>query len=249
MDFELSSDQQDLAEGIRKLVAGRFPLDTLRRAEAAPNVVDPKAWAELAEAGVFGVRAAEERGGLGLGAAEAVVVLEELGRALVPGPIVPTSLAAAFVDGAVDGGAVVGSARRRTAHGQPTLVEHLGAVTHLVVVDDDRLALLDAAAIAGEPAHRSLDPLTPMWRVDALPGGDVIGDADAARGWRYGEALLGGAVCASASPPPLSTWRWGTPRSERNSVVPSARSRRSSTCVPTCWCGPRWPAPPCTPPP
>ena len=42
---------------------------------------------ELAEAGVFSLCLPERDGGVGLGHAEAVLVFEELGRALVPGPL------------------------------------------------------------------------------------------------------------------------------------------------------------------
>ena len=51
---------------------------------------------------------AEAAGGVGLGLAAAAVVFEELGRALVPGPLVATHLAAGLVDGAADGTVVVG---------------------------------------------------------------------------------------------------------------------------------------------
>jgi len=45
--------------------------------------------------------------------ADVVIVFEELGRALVPGPLVATFLAAGLVPGAEDGCAVVTMAGRR----------------------------------------------------------------------------------------------------------------------------------------
>ncbi|HET7651659.1 MAG TPA: acyl-CoA dehydrogenase family protein, partial [Acidimicrobiales bacterium] len=92
MDFELSDDQQSLQEGVRKLCEGRFPIDVVRAG------FDQGRWAELADAGVFALRLPEAEGGVGLGLAEAVLVFEELGRALVPGPVVGTHLAAGVVD-------------------------------------------------------------------------------------------------------------------------------------------------------
>ena len=86
MDFELSEDEVALADGIRSLCAGRFPLARLRAAEGGDGLVDREAWAELAEAGVFSLQLPEAAGGVGLGMAAAAVVFEELGRALVPGP-------------------------------------------------------------------------------------------------------------------------------------------------------------------
>ena len=76
--------------------------------EGADRVVDASGWPELAEAGVFSLRLAEEAGGVGLGLAAAAVVFEELGRALVPGPLLASHLAAGLVDGAADGTVVVG---------------------------------------------------------------------------------------------------------------------------------------------
>ena len=85
MDFELNADQVALAEGIAKLCAGRMPAERLRGLEAIGGV-DRELWRELADAGVFALRVNDEAGGVGLGMAEAGVVFQELGRALVPGP-------------------------------------------------------------------------------------------------------------------------------------------------------------------
>jgi alkylation response protein AidB-like acyl-CoA dehydrogenase len=48
--------------------------------------------------GWLGLAVPEDRGGEGFGLAELVVVIEELGRALVPGPFVPTALTALAID-------------------------------------------------------------------------------------------------------------------------------------------------------
>jgi len=141
VDFELNSDQIALADGIRRLCDGRFPLERLRIAEGSASAIDDRAWQELADAGVFSLRAVGDEG-LGLGMAEAAVVFEELGRALVPGPLVASHVAATLglVDGAATGKAVVGAARRPSTVKLdavvPVLLDHFGALTELVVVDD-----------------------------------------------------------------------------------------------------------------
>ena len=76
MNLLLSADQEALRDGIRQVCAGRFPMDRVRAG------FDAEVWKELAAAGVFTTRQ------LGLGVADATVVFEELGRALVPGPLV-----------------------------------------------------------------------------------------------------------------------------------------------------------------
>ena len=76
MRFILTDDQIALRDGIRSLCAGRFPMDRVRGGFTL------EMWSELAEAGVFSLP------DLGFGLPEEAVVFEELGRALVPGPLV-----------------------------------------------------------------------------------------------------------------------------------------------------------------
>ena len=201
MDFELSEDEVALADGMRRLCAGRFPLDRVRTAEGEPVVIDGAGWSELADAGVFSLRMPEAAGGLGLPMAAAAVVFEELGRALVPGPILASHLAAGVVEGAGEGKVMVGAvrtARRPAGHGDgaPALivVENLGSLGALVVVDDDSLAVVAPAVLDAAPVTRSLDPLTPLWLVDRLPAGERIGGADEAARWRRDTSVLGGAL-------------------------------------------------------
>lgn len=209
MDFELSDDEVALAEGIRSLCAGRFPLERLRAAEGGDGLVDPEGWAELAEAGVFSLQLPESAGGIGLGMAASAVVFEELGRALMPGPILASHLASyllphlaelpgGLVDGVAEGKVVVGAVRRPPRAGTdsfvPALVEALPSLALLVVVDDDGLAAVDPSELEAVRIERTLDPLTPLWRVDQLPAGRRIGGAADARRWRRDQAVLGGAL-------------------------------------------------------
>jgi alkylation response protein AidB-like acyl-CoA dehydrogenase len=213
VDFELSEDEVALADAIRSLCAGRFPLATLRHAEGGDGALDRAAWGELAEAGVFSLQVPDAAGGVGLGLAAAAVVFEELGRALVPGPLLATHLAAglasrvgvpgaaggaAVLAGAGEGKVVVGAVRRPVVTGTsafvPVLVPHLSSLDVLVVVGDDGLSVVDPAALSAVPIRRPLDPLTPLWRVEGLPAGEAIGGADEAREWRRAQWVLGGAL-------------------------------------------------------
>ncbi|HEY5251741.1 MAG TPA: acyl-CoA dehydrogenase family protein [Acidimicrobiales bacterium] len=203
MDFELSEDEVALAEGIRSLCAGRFPLEKIRSAEDGDGLLDRAGWAELAEAGVFSLQVPEASGGVGLGMAAAAVVFEELGRALVPGPLLATHLAATsgLVDGAADGKVVVGAVSRPAPSGgsgpsalAPTLVGHFSSLGLLLLVGDDGLTAIDPSEIEAVPIARSLDPLTPLWRVDRFPEGRLIGGPEEAGNWRRGQSVLGGAL-------------------------------------------------------
>ena len=57
----------------------------------------PSTWAAMAELGWLGLHVAEEHGGSGFGLPELVVVVEQLGRELAPGPFLPTVIASAVV--------------------------------------------------------------------------------------------------------------------------------------------------------
>ena len=183
MDLELTSDERDLQEGVRKLCEGRFAMEVVRGLEPSGGI-DRGRWRELADAGVFSLRLAESAGGVGLGAREGVLVFEELGRALVPGPLVASSLAAGVVDGDV-----IGSVER---DGQ--VVESLASLDALVVRDDSGLWAVDPSTVAGEAVDRPLDPLTPITRVASLPQGEQVGGPDDAARWRVEGAALTAAL-------------------------------------------------------
>jgi alkylation response protein AidB-like acyl-CoA dehydrogenase len=186
MDFELTDDQTALQEGMRSFCAGRFDIDAVR-ALADQGGVDPDRWRELAEMGVFSLRLPEADGGVGLGWADTVLAFEELGRALVPGPLVWTHLAAGLIDGAADGTTVVGGIERDDPS---RLVEHLGSLGALVVLDEAGVWRVDPAALAGDEIEFLLDPAIPVTRVPGLPAGEQIGDAALAARWRHGGAVL-----------------------------------------------------------
>ncbi|WP_367043024.1 acyl-CoA dehydrogenase family protein [Streptomyces sp. Je 1-332] len=147
MDFQLTEDQRALQGGVRELLDGRFDAAALRAAaDSGTPSLDRALWRELGEAGFFSLRVPEEEGGVGLGLPEAVLVFEEAGRALLPGPLVATFLAAREVTGAAQGATVV-----TTVSGG--LVPWLDEAD---VVHGD---------VSGAVPLRSVDPLTPLHRV------------------------------------------------------------------------------------
>ena len=60
----------------------------------------PPFWSDIADLGWLGLHLPEQYGGSGFGLPELVVVVEEMGRALTPGPFVPTVIASAAIDAA-----------------------------------------------------------------------------------------------------------------------------------------------------
>jgi alkylation response protein AidB-like acyl-CoA dehydrogenase len=190
MDFELTDDQVSLQEGMRAFLDGRFALDVVRDIESAGHI-DRDRWRELGETGVFSITLPEADGGLELGVSEAALVFEELGRALVPGPLVATFLAAPWMDGAATGERIVG----RFEPGTPvSMVEHPADVDALFTLAPDGVRRLEPAAFTTIPVERPVDALTPLGIVDGeVPVGELIADAAVAEA-----ARLVGIVLTSA---------------------------------------------------
>jgi alkylation response protein AidB-like acyl-CoA dehydrogenase len=186
VDLTPSADQRALRAGLRDFLDDNWTPERLRRAADNP-AVDGKDWQALAELGIFGLTLPEAAGGMGLGMADAVIVFEELGRALVPGPLVATFLAA----GHVPDGAVV---TMLDADDPAGVVEHPGSATHVVVTGADGLFLLPADRLTATPAAIPLDPLTPVAQVGSRPLGERIGSAADAARWRLRGAALTAAL-------------------------------------------------------
>ncbi|SBU97703.1 Acyl-CoA dehydrogenase [Streptomyces sp. Ncost-T6T-1] len=163
MDFQLSDDQRALRSGMRDLLGAVFDRDRLRAAVERDGALDRSLWRELGAAGFFALRLPEEAGGVGLGLPEAVLLFEEAGRALLPGPLVATHLAAGLVKGAAEGEAVV------TAVAGDLPVAHLAEADAVLVAGAEPLAgeALRAFVAAARPV-RSMDPLTPLHRAPAV---------------------------------------------------------------------------------
>jgi len=189
MDFRVTEDQEALRDGLRAFCDGRVPVETLRELERKPEI-DRTLWRELAEMGVFSLRVPESDGGVGLGMADAVIAFAELGRRLVPGPLVWSQLAAGLVGGAASGEAIVGGLDLVGHPDAPHLVEHLESLDALLLLRPDGVHRVDPAQLSAKPVGTPLDPLTPVHHVTSLPEGEhIAGPDDAARLHLEGAAL------------------------------------------------------------
>lgn len=115
-----------------------------------------------------------------------MLLFEEVGRSLLPGPLIATHLAAGPVKGAAQGGTVVAV----LDPGQP--VAHLGEADALLVLGPGygpraSAASVDVTRVRGDATPvRSIDPFTPLWRAgdpeetgERLPGGGRLRDEGA----------------------------------------------------------------------
>ncbi len=178
MSIALTDDHVELASVVREFAVDRKVRAQARDRLDAPEEARPTFWAEIAELGWLGLHVAEEYGGSGFGIAELVVVTEELGRAVAPGPFLPTVIASAIlthaddesrarwlrslVDGTVTAGVAV----------VPGLTEAGGAVSGQVdavlgapladllvlIGDDDVLVVESSDSGVKVGAHADLDP-------------------------------------------------------------------------------------------
>jgi hypothetical protein len=100
MDFNFSDDQNSLREAVAKWVEKGFDFNR-RHAIAKSGGSTREVYGELADLGLTALAVPEAQGGMGFGAVEAMVVMEELGRGLVNAPyavgalMAPALLAAA----------------------------------------------------------------------------------------------------------------------------------------------------------
>ncbi|MBB4841816.1 alkylation response protein AidB-like acyl-CoA dehydrogenase [Paucibacter oligotrophus] len=93
MDFDFNEDQQSLREAVRRWVEKDYSFER-RQAIVRGGGFSREAWDGLLGLGLGGLRVAEAHGGLGLGAVDAMVVMEELGRGLVMEPFAQAALIA-----------------------------------------------------------------------------------------------------------------------------------------------------------
>jgi alkylation response protein AidB-like acyl-CoA dehydrogenase len=97
MQFGLSESQEFLKAGARKFFAGECPSGEMRRLMEADTGYDPALWSKLVDQGYTGIVFPETYGGVGLGKVELVLLMEEAGRVLLPGPFFSTVVLAGSV--------------------------------------------------------------------------------------------------------------------------------------------------------
>jgi alkylation response protein AidB-like acyl-CoA dehydrogenase len=167
MDFEFSEEQLSLRDAVARWVEKGFGFER-RHALAKAGGATRAVMGELAELGLTGLAVPEALGGMGFGAVEAMVVMEELGRGLVNAPyaagalVAPALLAAApealqtrWLPQVADGSALVVLAHQERAaryrlHHVLTRAERQG--------DGYRLTGLKSVVPAGDEADAFVVP-------------------------------------------------------------------------------------------
>jgi alkylation response protein AidB-like acyl-CoA dehydrogenase len=95
LDFEFSEDQELLRATVQRFLAERAPIAYVREMLEDERGTTDGVWSGLSALGVTGLLIPEVHGGAGMGMVDMAVVLEELGRAVHPGPFASTAAGAA----------------------------------------------------------------------------------------------------------------------------------------------------------
>jgi 3-oxochol-4-en-24-oyl-CoA dehydrogenase len=143
MGIALTDDHRELAEVARAFLTSQKARWAARSLLDTAEEPRPPFWQSLVELGWLGLHVDEEHGGSGYGLPELVVVIEELGRAVAPGPFVPTVIASAVIakDGTAD-------QKSRLLPGliDGTVTAGIGLDTHVGVLDGPQGSTADGEA-------------------------------------------------------------------------------------------------------
>ncbi|MEE9415119.1 MAG: acyl-CoA dehydrogenase family protein [Acidimicrobiales bacterium] len=185
MDFSFSEDQRAFSGAIADLFAKHCPPDSVRLAQDSSDGRVPDLWEKLADMGVVGLAAPEAVGGLGMDELDLVLLLEQMGRACVPGPIVdhaavaiPTLAEIAPTDETL-AAAAEGSVTLAVGLGEWTYVLGASQADYLLLQSGDELHLVDVGSVSLS-AVRSVDESRRLASVVWSPSSSTLLSADGA---------------------------------------------------------------------
>src|ERR1017187_6208965 len=96
MNFAFSDEQEELRTAVRRFLAEKSPEAEVRRLMETTEGYDPAVWSQMADQlGLQSLTIPEEFGGSGFSYVELIVVLEEMGAALLCAPFFSTVALAA----------------------------------------------------------------------------------------------------------------------------------------------------------
>ena len=94
MEFGLSQEQIALQDSVNRFLDEKIPLERVRKYAENDEDDGLDIWSGLTDLGIPALLIPEEYGGVGLGALEAAIVAESLGRRTTPGPFLSTAILA-----------------------------------------------------------------------------------------------------------------------------------------------------------
>lgn len=218
MDLMPTAEQDAIRDSVRAFLDAELPMSRVRALLAAPADAYAELWRGAAGLGFFALGLPEASGGAGYSITEEMVLFEELGRVLAPGPWLGTALAArALADAGGTAGAaleqIVGGQLRAAAcvdawggaltlrgdrlSGTRESVLGAGLADAFLVVDDAGVLFVAKSDAVQASAAPSLDATNPIGtvRFHDAPCTVLSRDAAAAAGLRRAATVL---ACADA---------------------------------------------------
>ena len=188
MHFAFTAEQEALRAEARRWLDEHYPPERVAELADSDAGWDPASWGELAELGWLGVSVSEEEGGAGLGFLEEAVLLEELGRALYPGPYFSTVVLALPALGAEDRARVAAGEVRWSAQvgglvPDLALVDHVFTKHGAVDAVGERVETMDATRRFGRLATEADDATLDRPRLRAALALEAVGVSQRALDW------------------------------------------------------------------
>ena len=90
MDFDFSEDQVMIIDSARKFLEKECPKDKVRELKEDEKGYDPELWSRMAEMGWMGLILPEEYEGTGMDFFDLTILMEEMGRNILPAPFLDT---------------------------------------------------------------------------------------------------------------------------------------------------------------
>jgi alkylation response protein AidB-like acyl-CoA dehydrogenase len=141
VDFTPSRDQQLLAATAREFLRKHCPPEVAQRFALEGRGLDPALWRQIAELGWPGLLIPAEHGGSDGSLLDVALLTEELGRAVLPGPFVVSSVVATSL-------LLVAGTREQHQRWLPAMASGERLVT-LALLEDDGAWDADAVALRG----------------------------------------------------------------------------------------------------
>jgi 3-oxochol-4-en-24-oyl-CoA dehydrogenase len=197
MPIAITEEHRALADTVASLLAKHHARAAARDLLESGAEALPPFWTEMAGLGLLGLHIPEELGGSGFGLPELLVVAEQSGRAVAPGPLVPTVIASALIaaaapddlrkrllpglaDGTVIGAAALGgnvSLTDGAAQGEAGVVVGGALAGLLLVPAGDDVLVIEGRSGVTVTVPANLDPSRRAARVtlDGAPATRIAG--------------------------------------------------------------------------
>jgi len=96
MNLALSEEQEMLKKMASDFLTDNFPKKTVKELEASELGYSPDLWKQMAELGWMGLAFSDKYGGSGMSYLDLMILVEEMGRACLPGPYFSTVILGGF---------------------------------------------------------------------------------------------------------------------------------------------------------